>query len=115
MIRISVWAAIFLVLLRIGIGWHFFFEGVQKVESVRLGETATSKPFSSAGYFREKFFQVFNYRFDAGLSTVLTTAASDKELDPRIKSRIFFSDACQVHVLKVGPYRGKRVVKKKAT
>ncbi|MEP7355871.1 MAG: ATP-binding protein, partial [Anaerolineales bacterium] len=68
---------------------------------------------ASAGYFREKFFQVFNYRFDAGLSTVLTTAASDKELDPRIKSRIFFSDACQVHVLKVGPYRGKRAAKKK--
>ena len=63
----------------------------------------------TAGYFREKFFQVFNYRFDAQLPTVLTTAAADKELDPRIKSRIFHSDLCQVHVLKVGPYRGKRV------
>jgi DNA replication protein DnaC len=63
---------------------------------------------SSAGYFREKFFQVFNYRFDAQLPTVLTTADADKELDLRIKSRIFQADLCQVHVLKVGPYRGKR-------
>jgi DNA replication protein DnaC len=62
----------------------------------------------TAGYFRERFFQVFNYRFDAQLATVLTTAASDKELDPRIKSRIFHHELCQVHLLKVGPYRGKR-------
>jgi len=46
-------AMIFLVLLRLAIGWHFFMEGVQKVQSVYLGETTTSKPFSSAAYFRE--------------------------------------------------------------
>ncbi len=68
----------------------------------------------TVGYFREKFFQVFNYRFDAQLPTVLTTAASDKELDPRIKSRIFHTELCQVHVLKVGPYRGKRAARKRA-
>jgi DNA replication protein DnaC len=69
----------------------------------------------TVGYFREKFFQVFNYRFDAQLPTVLTTAAADKELDPRIKSRIFHSDLCQVHLLKVGPYRGKRAHARKKT
>lgn len=67
----------------------------------------------SAGYFREKFFQIFNYRFDAQLPTVLTTSAGDKELDPRLKSRILYSDLCQVHLLKIGPYRGKRVGRKK--
>lgn len=67
----------------------------------------------TVGYFREKFFQVFNYRFDAQLPTVLTTAAPDKELDPRIKSRIFHSDLCQVHLLKVGPYRGRRAQSRK--
>jgi DNA replication protein DnaC len=66
-----------------------------------------SSQVGTAGYFREKFFQVFNYRFDAQLSTVLTTAAADKELDPRIKSRLFHSDLCQVHVLKMSAYRGK--------
>jgi len=54
MIRISVWAAIFLVLLRICIGWHFFFEGYGKVRSTYLGKAAVNeKPFSSETYFRE--------------------------------------------------------------
>lgn len=62
----------------------------------------------SPGYYREKFFQVFNYRFDAQLPTVLTTAAEEKELDPRLKSRLFYSEMCQVHVLKATSYRGKK-------
>ena len=62
---------------------------------------------STPGFFREKFFQIFNYRFDAQLPTVLTTAADEKELDPRIKSRIFDSDMCQVHLLRAPSYRGK--------
>ncbi|VTS04290.1 DoxX family protein [Tuwongella immobilis] len=37
-----------LVLLRLAIGWHFFFEGLNKVRS-----TYTPKPFSSEIYFRE--------------------------------------------------------------
>lgn len=86
---------------------------VKLVQQVKTTDFVVIDDISSligtAGYFREKFFQVFNYRFDAQLPTVLTTAAADKELDPRIKSRIFHSDLCQVHLLKVGPYRGKRV------
>jgi len=39
---------IFLVLLRLAIGWHFMFEGLNKLRSV-----GTSKPFSSEIYFRE--------------------------------------------------------------
>jgi uncharacterized membrane protein YphA (DoxX/SURF4 family) len=43
----------FLVLLRLAIGWHFLFEGIEKVDSMRMGPTETSRPFSSAGYLRE--------------------------------------------------------------
>jgi hypothetical protein len=32
----------------------------------------------------------------------------EEELDPRIKSRIFYSGYCQVHVLKVTAYRRKK-------
>jgi len=67
----------------------------------------------TAGYFRERFFQIFNYRFDAQLPTVITTAVEDKELDDRLKSRLFYSDHCQMHVLRVTPYRGKKKVGKK--
>src|SRR5262249_51060106 len=47
----------FLILLRLAIGWHFFAEGYHKLEGYWRGPTETvvgkSKPFSSAGYFRE--------------------------------------------------------------
>jgi uncharacterized membrane protein YphA (DoxX/SURF4 family) len=44
---------VLLVVLRLAIGWHFFFEGAHKLDSFARGETTTSKPFTSAGYFRE--------------------------------------------------------------
>ena len=44
---------LFLVLLRLAIGWHFLFEGLHKLDSFVTGETTTSKPWTSAGYFRE--------------------------------------------------------------
>jgi uncharacterized membrane protein YphA (DoxX/SURF4 family) len=44
---------VFLVLLRLAIGWHFFFEGVEKIDSMLKGPTETSRPFTSAAYLRE--------------------------------------------------------------
>jgi uncharacterized membrane protein YphA (DoxX/SURF4 family) len=40
--------ALFLVLLRVAIGWHFHYEAWEKVESTRKG----GKPFSAEGYLR---------------------------------------------------------------
>ena len=40
--------ALFLVLLRIAIGWHFLTEGLEKVESTRYGK----QPFSAEIYLR---------------------------------------------------------------
>jgi uncharacterized membrane protein YphA (DoxX/SURF4 family) len=49
--------AFFLILLRLAIGWHFVAEGYHKLDGYWRGPTETvigkSKPFSSAGYFRE--------------------------------------------------------------
>ncbi len=48
MIRYSFWTIVFLVILRVAIGWHFFYEGLNKVLShYGYGD----KPFSSAAYF----------------------------------------------------------------
>jgi uncharacterized membrane protein YphA (DoxX/SURF4 family) len=44
---------LFLVLLRLAIGWHLFIEGVTKLESFLVGPTETSKPFSSRGYLQQ--------------------------------------------------------------
>jgi uncharacterized membrane protein YphA (DoxX/SURF4 family) len=43
----------FLILLRLAIGWHFLFEGIEKVESVWNGPMENSRPFSSEPYLRE--------------------------------------------------------------
>jgi uncharacterized membrane protein YphA (DoxX/SURF4 family) len=44
---------IFLVVLRLAIGWLFLFEGLEKVRSLDFAPTATTKPFSSAGYLSQ--------------------------------------------------------------
>ncbi|MFO0798695.1 MAG: DoxX family protein [Gemmataceae bacterium] len=50
---------LFLLALRLSIGWHFLFEGLHKVHSDRLGVTevgtpgvTTNRPFSSEPYFK---------------------------------------------------------------
>lgn len=54
MIRVSFWTAVFLIALRLCIGWHFAYEGYGKVKSANLGKAAVNeKPFSSEAYFRE--------------------------------------------------------------
>jgi uncharacterized membrane protein YphA (DoxX/SURF4 family) len=55
-------ALVFLVLLRLAIGWHFLFEGLEKQRSVKLGESVligkpwsgeSGQPWTSEPYFRE--------------------------------------------------------------
>src|SRR5262245_31372081 len=53
MIRISFWTAVFLVVLRVCIGWHFAYEGYSKVNSAYAGKAAGEKVFTSENYFRE--------------------------------------------------------------
>ena len=43
----------FILALRLAIGWHFAFEGMNKIHSHMVGVTETSRPFSSEPYFRE--------------------------------------------------------------
>jgi uncharacterized membrane protein YphA (DoxX/SURF4 family) len=50
----SVSTRVFLVLLRLAIGWHFFFEGLEKIRSVDLvGPTDSNRPWTSRAYLRE--------------------------------------------------------------
>jgi uncharacterized membrane protein YphA (DoxX/SURF4 family) len=53
MVRISFITCVFLVCLRLAIGWHFFFEGLNKYESAQRGKTDYSRPFTSAPYFAQ--------------------------------------------------------------
>jgi len=42
---------LFLLALRLAIGWHFLFEGLHKIHSHATGVTDSSKPFTSEPYF----------------------------------------------------------------
>jgi uncharacterized membrane protein YphA (DoxX/SURF4 family) len=44
---------LFLILVRLAIGWLFLVEGVEKVQSIHNGPTVDSKPFTSAGYLKQ--------------------------------------------------------------
>src|SRR5438874_9307836 len=44
---------LFLILVRLSIGWLFLVEGYEKVESIQRGPTVDSKPFTSAGYLKQ--------------------------------------------------------------
>src|SRR5262245_16080344 len=53
---------VFLVLLRLAIGWHFFFEGIEKIRSVDLvGPSTTNRPWSSQPYLRESTGPLAHY------------------------------------------------------
>jgi len=78
---------IFLVLLRLAIGWHFFFEGVEKLNSLATGPTTTNRPFTSADYLGEstgplaKFFRDQARESDEAILDKLTVAplAADQD------------------------------------
>jgi len=58
---------------------------------------------------REKLYQLFNYRYNARLPTVVTTAQPVEELDPRLRSRLLDVGRCTVFaILAPGYGEGRR-------
>jgi len=63
---------------------------------------------SMTPWVREKLYQLFNYRYNAELPTVITTADSMNEMDARIRSRLLDGKLCTVYVLNIPGYHGSR-------
>ena len=61
---------------------------------------------SMTPWVKEKLYQLFNYRYIAALPTVITTADTLSEIDPRIRSRMLDRRICRIHAITVPPYRG---------
>jgi DNA replication protein DnaC len=70
-----------------------------------LGTQATSP------WVKEKLYQLFNYRYNAELPTVITTAESMTEMDPRLRSRMLDKRLCQIFAVTAPPYTGSPEVK----
>ena len=61
---------------------------------------------SMTPWVREKLYQLFNYRYNAELPTVITTADSLEEIDERIRSRILDKRLCKIHLIDLPAYYG---------
>jgi len=57
-------------------------------------------------WVREKLYQLFNYRYDAELPTVITTVEFRDEMDARILSRMMDSRLCKICPITAPSYRG---------
>jgi DNA replication protein DnaC len=61
---------------------------------------------SMTPWVREKLYQLFNYRYNAELPTVITTSDSLDEMDPRIRSRLLDSALCSIYAITAPGYHG---------
>ena len=68
---------------------------------------------SMTPWVREKLYQLFNYRYNRELPTVITTADSLDEMDARIRSRLLDGRLCSIYAITVPSYHGNRGKKTK--
>lgn len=80
------------------------FEEVRTAPLLVLDDLGTQ---AMTPWVREKLYQLFNYRYNAELPTVITTANSLEEIDERIRSRLMDRRLCRMYVLQAPPYTGE--------
>ena len=80
------------------------FEEVRSTPLLILDDLGTQ---SMTPWVREKLFQIFNYRYNAELPTVITTSDYREEMDARLRSRIEDARLCKVYAITATGYRGK--------
>jgi DNA replication protein DnaC len=68
---------------------------------------------SMTPWVREKLYQLFNYRYNAELPTVITTADTLDEMDARIRSRMLDARLCSIYAITAPAYHGGRTRKTK--
>ncbi|MFU8773823.1 MAG: ATP-binding protein, partial [Anaerolineales bacterium] len=79
------------------------FEEVKTTQLLILDDLGTQ---STTAWAREKLYQLFNYRYNAELPTVITTADTLDEIDARLRSRILDTRLCTISGITVPSYRG---------
>jgi DNA replication protein DnaC len=79
------------------------FESVRAVPILILDDLGTENLTSWA---QEKLFQIFNYRYNAKLPTVITTNRKLEEIEPRVRSRLMDDKLCKVYTILARDFRG---------
>ena len=83
------------------ISYDHLFEQIRTSSLLILDDFGTQ---SATPWAKEKLYQIFNYRYNANLPTVITTASRMEEIDPRIRSRMLDGRLCKVIAIAAPPY-----------
>jgi len=86
-----------------GVRYDKRFDEVKTAPLLILDDLGTE---SATAWAREKLYQLFNYRYNARLPTVITTVTPIEELDPRLATRMLDGSRCTFFILEVPSYRG---------
>ena len=79
------------------------FEEIKTTSLLILDDLGTQ---ATTPWVREKLYQLFNYRYNAELPTVITTSNSLEEMDPRLRSRMTDKRLCSIYAITVPSYSG---------
>jgi DNA replication protein DnaC len=63
---------------------------------------------STTPWVKEKLYQLFNYRYNAELPTVITTSNDLDEMDARIRSRMLDTRICSIYAITAPTYTGRK-------
>lgn len=83
------------------VSYDHLFEQVRTTPLLILDDLGTQ---SATPWAREKLYQIFNFRYNAKLATVITTSNQLGEMDPRIRSRMLDSRLCSMYAILVPAY-----------
>ncbi|TET53246.1 MAG: AAA family ATPase, partial [Anaerolineales bacterium] len=82
------------------------FEEVRKTPFLILDDLGTE---SATPWAREKLYQLFDYRYNARLPTVITTAKWIEEVDPRLATRLADVSVCTPIPITAPDYQSGKV------
>ena len=68
---------------------------------------------STRPWVQEKLYQLVNYRYNAALTTVITTADALEEIDPRLRARLMDRSLVTITPITVPSFKGKSTHKRK--
>jgi DNA replication protein DnaC len=79
------------------------FEEIRTTPLLILDDLGTQ---NMTPWVREKLYQLFNYRYNANLPTVITSSDEFDDIDPRLRSRMRDQSMCIIKPITAPSYRG---------
>jgi DNA replication protein DnaC len=91
------------------VSYDQLFEGVRNAPLLVLDDLGTE---SATDWAREKLYQIFNYRYNKKLPTVITASKQVEEADPRLASRMLDLSLCTISAIRAPGYHGAQLAKR---